>query len=113
MWPGFVWASVNEVKVRSRGKAPIAAAMLLWFTGAADPFQEVRPGVWADRDVGTLPLPDSGYQVSLDSFRASDVTGWRRVALRSGARERKQPQASQVQQVFSFVAYPAGEGKTS
>jgi len=88
--------------------------MLLWFTGAAaDPFQEVRPGVWAGRDVSSLPLPDSGYQVSLDSFRASDGTGWRRVALRLGARERKQLQASQVQQVFSFVAYSAGEGKTS
>ena len=40
--------------------------MVLWFTGAgADPFQEVRPGVWAGRDASSLPLADSGYQVYL------------------------------------------------
>src|ERR1700682_1831111 len=44
----------------------IAAAMVLWFTGAAaDSFQEVRPGVWAGRDVSSLPVPDSGDQFYL------------------------------------------------
>src|ERR1700682_498830 len=42
----------------------LAAAMVLWFTAAAaDSFQEVRPGVWAGSDVGSVPLLDSGYQV--------------------------------------------------
>jgi hypothetical protein len=39
-------------------------ALLLtgWATGHA---QELRPGVWAGGDLGTLPLPASGYQVYL------------------------------------------------
>ena len=42
-----------------------AALLLLLAGAAAGPRTELQPGVWAGRDVNTLPLPVSGYQVYL------------------------------------------------
>jgi len=41
------------------------AALLSLVVAAFGPVPELRPGVWADRDLTALPLPVSGYQVYL------------------------------------------------
>ena len=39
--------------------------LFLLAAALAGPAQEIRPGVWAGRDLGALPLPASGYEVYL------------------------------------------------
>jgi hypothetical protein len=39
--------------------------MFLFVGAAAGPVQELRPGLWAGRDLSALPLPVSGYEVYL------------------------------------------------
>jgi hypothetical protein len=67
-------ACASHLGVRLPGRREITflrisrfgAALLLLFAGAAaGSGTELQPGVWASRDVSTLPLPISGYQVYL------------------------------------------------
>src|SRR5260370_19621606 len=49
---------------RLTGTLPYRARLLLLYVLAVSgPAQELRPGVWAGRDLSAFPLPVSGYDV--------------------------------------------------